>query len=411
MADNPFQGLLNPNLNRGASMWDMRMMAAANRSEAPLERNIRSPYMGRSRGGGLLSGMSGVANEPDYSSFTYDPVMRQQAIDAGVTPLEASQVRHNAVLPNSGFFGNHPRLSGALEGGLFALANAHGGNTPGESIQGAMEGIIGGQRERQGILREQFARPFEASNMLENLRDKQQKRELQAMDIEHLRALNEHYKNGDEEKATALENTRRHEEVMETIANQRADAEAPRNLGGGLYAYYNPRPYGHGTGVFPATPEQGFNPNQKGDWSIQENPEAKLGRSAAAAEHAGPWYSTTKNGKTTYNRVHEGQTVPEGAKLVQGDYAGKRDDRLADKATADREKWINEKSEIGPKSTSTWMAAGLKPGDPDNPRKLAQFYDAKVGPYIDKGAPEIGTVKDGYKYIGGDPADKNSWSK
>lgn len=368
MADNPFATALQPGGNR-TGMYEMRMMQMADRMDTG---GSRRGY-GRAGNNPMFSSMMGMANEPDYSQFTYDPAMRQRAMDAGVQPLEASQVRQNAMLPNNGFFGSHPRLSGAIEGGLFSMAAAHGGNTPGESIQGAIEGLIGGQQMRRGILNQQFARPFEAAGMIEGLEDRKQRRELQAADIEHLRAVNEHLKNGDDEKALALTNTQRHQEAMEATANARTEATAPRNLGGGLYGYYSPG----GTG-----------PSQKGDWSIQENPEAKLGRSAAGA---GPWYSVTKNGQTTYGRVHEGAQVPEGAQLIQGDYQSKKADKEANASSSARDKWIKENSAISAKSASIWMAAGIQPGDKGTAKKLADFYDANIAPNLTGTAPSSGT--------------------
>jgi hypothetical protein len=188
MADgsyNPFQGALNPNM-RQTSLWDLRMMSAANRSETPFERGARSPYSGRGVSGDpMLGQLAGMANEPDYSQFTYDPVMRQQAVAAGVQPLEANQVKQNTLLPNSGFFGAHPRLSSALEGGIYSLAASHGGMTPGESAQGVAEGLIGGHRIQEGLRRQQFARPFEAAGMMEGIQEMQQRRELQGAQIKH----------------------------------------------------------------------------------------------------------------------------------------------------------------------------------------------------------------------------------
>lgn len=184
MADgNPFGSILNPNAAR-TGLWDLRMMSAANRMETPFERGMRSSY-GRQgvSGDPMLAQMANMANEPDYSGFTYDPAMRQQAIAAGIQPLEAGQVKQNVLLPNTGFFGNHPMLSRALEAGLFGAAASHGGETVGQSIQGVTEGLIGGQRIREGLYRQQFARPFEAAGMLEGIRDRAQERELRAAQI------------------------------------------------------------------------------------------------------------------------------------------------------------------------------------------------------------------------------------
>jgi hypothetical protein len=167
MADqNPFQSMLNPNSGR-MGLYDMRMMQSANRMEAPFERGIRAP-----RSQAVTRAMGGMSDEPDYSSFTYDPTMHARALAAGVTPLEANQVKQNVLLPNTGFFGNHPTLSRALEGGIFGALASHGGQTAGESIQGALEGLVGGQQARQNLYRKQFAGPFQSANAMENLEDR-----------------------------------------------------------------------------------------------------------------------------------------------------------------------------------------------------------------------------------------------
>lgn len=186
MADgNPFApAFMNPNASR-TGLWDLRMMAAANRAEAPF---MRGSHWGRQgiAGDPMIGGLAAQANMPDYSAFTYDPQMRAQAIAAGVQPLEASQVKQNTFLPNTGFFGNHPRLSAALEGGVYSALASHGGDTPGESIQGALEGLVGGRRIRQGIYNQQFAKPFESNEMLEHLRDMQANRQFREAQVKHL---------------------------------------------------------------------------------------------------------------------------------------------------------------------------------------------------------------------------------
>jgi hypothetical protein len=185
MADgNPFQSALNPNL-RNTSLWDLRMMSSANRMETPFERGARQSYGSHIAGNPMLSGMVGMSNEPDYSSFTYNPQLHQEAINAGVQPLEANQVKHNTFLPNTGFFGNHPRLSAAIEGAAYGGLAAHGGMTTGESIQGALEGIIGGHQMQQGMYRQQFARPFEAAGAMERLRDMQATRQMRDAQVKH----------------------------------------------------------------------------------------------------------------------------------------------------------------------------------------------------------------------------------
>lgn len=196
MADgNPFASMLNPNAAR-TGLWDMRMMSAANRMETPFERGARGMYRGQGVAGDpMLAGLAALANEPDYSRFTTDPTAHAAATAAlapyGLAPLEANQVKQNTLLPNTGFFGNHPRLASALEGAVYGAAASHGGETPGQSIQGALEGMIGGQRIQQGRRLQQYARPFEAAGMMEQLQDMHQKRDLQEAEIQHYRVLNQ----------------------------------------------------------------------------------------------------------------------------------------------------------------------------------------------------------------------------
>lgn len=362
MADsyNPFQSVMQPN-SRQAGLWDLRMMSAANRMEAPFEHGARSSYGHGIAGDPLLSGLASNRGEPDYSQFTYNPAMHQAAIAAGVQPLEANQVKPNVLLPNTGFFGNHPALSGGLEGALFGLAASHGGATLGESLQGVAEGVIGGQQIRQGLQRQQFARPFEARAMLEGMQDRQQKRDLQDADIQHLRALNEHYKNGDDEKAAALENTQRHQEIMEGLGYQRLEATAPRNLGEGLYGYYNPG---------------GSGPGQKGEWSIQENPQARNGQKPPHALVAIP----DGKGGVTYREAAPGvhfNTTPETAS--QAGAAGPKADMA-------RQNFVKKQmSTPGP----IWMQAGISPGDKNAAQKLGQWYDQNITP------PEAGGAAQG----------------
>ena len=171
----------------------MRAMSMASR--------VYGPQMGRQRmangQNSLLSGLLGGGGGSDYSQFTYDPDARAAASEFlgqyGLSPLAPEDVKTNAVLPNSGFFGRHGRLSGMLEGGLFGAAATQGGDTIGENISGVARGMIEGPQMRANILNQQFARPFQAAGMLENLQDQVQKRDLQEAQIQYYneRALRE----------------------------------------------------------------------------------------------------------------------------------------------------------------------------------------------------------------------------
>jgi hypothetical protein len=193
MADgNPFQSMLNPNAAR-VGLYDMRMMQTANRMELPFERSHSYGHQGIG-GNPMLANIMGGSNQPDYSVFTTDPAASHAARQAlspyGLAPLEANQVQRNTILPNTGFFGSHPNLSAALEGGAYGALAAHGGATIGDSIQGTLEGIVGGRQLQQGAYNRQFAKPFEAARMMEGLEDLHQKRDLQEAEIQHYRAMN-----------------------------------------------------------------------------------------------------------------------------------------------------------------------------------------------------------------------------
>jgi hypothetical protein len=381
MADNPYAlgaAMMNPNVAR-TGMYDMRMMSAANRSEAPFE-HIRSGA--RRSGAGEMIGQ--MAATPDYSQFTFDPAANAAARQAlspyGLAPLEASQVKQNQILPNTGFFGNHPRLSGAIEGGLFSAMAAHGGDTPGESIQGALEGVVGGRQMKQNLYNRQFQAPFQAAGMFEALSDAQQKRELQSADIEHLRALNEHLKNGDFEKAQTLMETNRHNEAMEAYRNQQIESTAPRNLGEGRIGVY------HGENIPPEG--KSVDPN-KPLWEIQQDPEwekqraedRRLARQGASQAGMLKGEVTEKDPKTgqprkRYVQLAPGQVEPEGFQGFNATYEQKQGDKGEDKRKAYLAK---------PRKASELMQMGYQGDLTDGNAKtkfLGDFYDKNIAPNV-----------------------------
>lgn len=172
-SSNPFEqyGQLQNSQGTNESR-QLRMMMQADRLA---NSGVLRPHMGRGGIGGsspMLGAMLGMGGEPDYSRFTYDPQARAQAQAAGVNPLAPEDVRTNAILPNSGFFGNHPRLSAMLEGGMFAGAATRSGDTIGENISNVLGGIMQGHMARQGMLNSQFSAPFQQANVLEGLQDR-----------------------------------------------------------------------------------------------------------------------------------------------------------------------------------------------------------------------------------------------
>lgn len=341
------------------------MMSAANRMETPFMRGARGMY-GRHgvSGDPMLSGMAAMANEPDYSQFTYDPAMRAQAVAAGVQPLEASQVKQNVLLPNTGFFGEHPRLSRALEAGIFGAAAARGGETAGESIQGTLEGIIGGKRIREGLQRQQFSRPFEAAGALEGLRDMQQRRELQAAQIKHY---------SDESDIQA----------------ERADVERQK-LGLGYDKLAATRPVPVEGGAYTFDQEKGWQfqpgagkPTTEHDLDIGTREQLRI-MGIKDISQATPDQIAQANAKAQRQAVERGAAMAGATTRARGDVTAPQ------KAAAARDKWIKDNSSISAKSAGVWMAAGIAPGDPKAAQKLAAFYDTNIAPYLT--APATGPL-------------------
>lgn len=191
---NPFeQYQLNSGQDLRAQSMQMRMMMNADR--------MGQMGMPRTRYAGARGGQQGInpmlgamaGNSGDYSAFTYDPTLNAQAQAAGVTPLRPDQVNPNAIFPNSGFFGRHPRLTSMLEGGIFGAAATRGSDTIGEGISNVASGLLEGRMAKQGIVNRQFQQPFNSANMLESLQDKIALRKYRDSEQQHLDAENARY--------------------------------------------------------------------------------------------------------------------------------------------------------------------------------------------------------------------------
>lgn len=189
-AGNPFG---NQPSAQSSPMHTMMQMRAMRYMREPDARPMggRMPGMGRSSMGGMMGASNGMG-PTDYSQFTYDPEARQAAQgflgQYGLSPLAPNQVQNNTILPNSGFFGRHPRLSGALEGGIYGAASAQGANTWGEGISSVANSMLAGPQMRHAAWERQFAAPFQAGSMFEQMQDASQKRDLQESEIQLRRA-------------------------------------------------------------------------------------------------------------------------------------------------------------------------------------------------------------------------------
>lgn len=253
--NNPFEQYpLQPSY-RNESM-QMRMMMNADRmGQMNMPRGRAGGRSGQQGINPMLGAMAG--NSGDYSAFTYDPQLNAQAQAAGVTPLRPDQVNPNAIFPNSGFFGAHPRLTSILEGGIFGAAATRGSDTVGEGISNVASGLLEGRMAKQGIVNRQFQQPFNSANMLESLQDKIALRKYRDSEQQHLDAENARYKHD------ATYQDRRE-------ADQHLTATRPLEAAGGAWTV-NPS----------AAP--GTNP-----WSFQEGPGGKEARESNKWANTGP---------------------------------------------------------------------------------------------------------------------------
>jgi len=192
----PEQAAVNPFGTGGGATTSMARQLAPLRAMSYINRDARMgmqvPRSTRSGAGNRFLPGGQAADGMDYSQFTFDPDAHAAASkflgQYGLSPLAPSQVQQNTVLPNTGFFGNHPRLSRMLEGGIYGAAASQGSNTWGEGIQSVANSLIAGPRMQAAAYQQQFEKPFQAARMLEGMEDVSQKRELTEAEIQRTRA-------------------------------------------------------------------------------------------------------------------------------------------------------------------------------------------------------------------------------
>lgn len=393
MADgqNPFMqfGGIQPTQDIRNQAYGMRVMSMMNHLD-PMPRTPR--YAGGARGGGRSPFGNVVGSDtPDYSMFTNDPAARAAASQYlgqyGLSPLAPQDVQHNAVLPNSGFFGRHPMLSSALEGGMFGGAMTQGADTWGEGISNVMRGMIEGPQARQTLLNRQYARPFEAASMLEGLQDRSQKRELQAAEIEHYRALNQ--KLGRPDHDFREFNINRNTPMIGMYDNTTGESKFLQNP---LYD--------------PTQPREGTSPEDQ-YIATKEAEFAKAGKAPTGEDRAAWHHEWAKQGHITPQGamwvgpdgkvygLKPGDHLPTGAlPLNRSPLAGgvspqqQREDRI----TKTKSDWL-QKSLADPKKT--FLYTGKLPNEPGVKDDLNKYFDENIAPSLPKDSPMPGAGQGG----------------
>jgi len=144
--------------------------------EMRLQRQARMDQYNQGRqasGGGRMAGMMGglLGGNQDMNAYN-DPAFHEQAnkLLANYGLSLPQSVGPNAILPNSGFFGNHPRLSGGIEGAMLGFMNTPettGGT--GQGITNALRGALGGMAEKRQLLAQRMMQPFAQAGQLEQM--------------------------------------------------------------------------------------------------------------------------------------------------------------------------------------------------------------------------------------------------
>ena len=112
--------------------------------------------------------MFGVAPDPLqlYGSIANNPLAAELLGQYGLAVPQPSQ---NIMLPDTGFFGNHPRLSRGIENALLAAANTEPSRTPGEAIANIARGLLNVQPTRDSIQMSRIMAPFAMAQQLQGL--------------------------------------------------------------------------------------------------------------------------------------------------------------------------------------------------------------------------------------------------
>jgi hypothetical protein len=91
----------------------------------------------------------------------------------GLSMPTADQINPNVFFPNTGFFGNHPRVTNALEGALMGAAFTAPSNNAGEAIGNIARGLLQSRDYQQQNIVKQYMAPFAMAGQMATLQQAQ----------------------------------------------------------------------------------------------------------------------------------------------------------------------------------------------------------------------------------------------
>ena len=121
---------------------------------------------------------------------------------------QAAMGRRNLFLPESGYFGAHPRVSRGIENALLFAGGFQGGDTIGENIGGVARGLMGIEPQRQQIQMQRAMAPFAGIKPIMDIREMQSQMDYRASQSDLNRAQAERARSADDVALLRAQSTR-----------------------------------------------------------------------------------------------------------------------------------------------------------------------------------------------------------
>lgn len=153
-------------LTKMAQMERIARMAMQGGGMSSGGQGVRAPAAPRVSGrqGRPVGGMAGApASSSDMSD---SPQLGELLAQYGLHP---AQQQPNVLLPNQGFFGDHPNLSRGIENAVIAAAHTPESTTPGGAISAVAQGVLGIPQYRNQVQQQRQIAPLAMAGAMQQL--------------------------------------------------------------------------------------------------------------------------------------------------------------------------------------------------------------------------------------------------
>lgn len=111
----------------------------------------------------------------------------------GLSMPTADQINPNVFFPNTGFFGNHPRITNALEGALMGAAFTAPSNNAGEAISNIAQGLLKSRDYQQQNILKQYMSPFAMAGQMATLQQAQDQHDVATAQAAYYKAHGDYF--------------------------------------------------------------------------------------------------------------------------------------------------------------------------------------------------------------------------